>query len=114
MNLTEWAVVGLILLAIAAMNCLCLTMKRHRHALRKTNGSVMLGARTLRILGWALVILNTGFAINLFGWGIGPVVVFGCLSLGALVTLGLASWQVRWLIQVGGASTVLGVIATLT
>lgn len=84
--------IELICLGIASMGCLCLSMKRHsrytQHIVRR---------QSLRGAGWFLLAIALIIAVTTQGWGFGLVLLFGVLSLTALMITILISYRPQWL-----------------
>lgn len=97
---------SLCLLGIAAMGCLCLSMKRYA---RRT--SPPFRQRPLRRAGWLLLAITLLTAVATQGWGFGLVSLFGALSLAALVIVALLSYRPHWLTRVTLAGALAGSVA---
>lgn len=83
-------------LSFAGLAALSLAMDRHYRAIvsRRPSRSQ---ARSLRIIGWAGIMLSFAAAVALADWNFGPVQWLGSLSGAALVVVALLAYRPGWL-----------------
>lgn len=96
-----------LMLALAGFACLALSMERHaRQAGLRINHKGHLS--WFGISGWALLAITFLMAITDAGWGFGLVLVFGVLSLAALLVVGLLTYRPALLIAIATGSGLAG------
>lgn len=104
-------VVGLNLaLCFAGLAALALSLDRHhRDAFLVRVPAAR--ARTLRIVGWAGIVLSFAAAVTLEGWNFGPVQWFGALTGAALLVVAFLSYRPGWLRPAALAALPLALLA---
>ncbi|AAW77636.1 DUF3325 domain-containing protein [Xanthomonas oryzae pv. oryzae] len=109
------SVLLLLALNFSGFAALCLAMDTHRQALHgRVSGAAR--SRQLRVLGWFLLVLTFGLAVQAQGWGIGPVLWLGTLTAAAaLLSLWLLPYRRGAIAPAALAAPVLaGVVQVLT
>ncbi|TWX66336.1 DUF3325 domain-containing protein [Colwellia demingiae] len=84
----------LICLCFPAMVLLCLAMNKHREqVLTQTVPKLMI--RFFRPLAWLLLMFTAYLSIELFGWSIGPALLFGALTIAVLLLTLLLTYRAK-------------------
>lgn len=98
---------GVALIGFAGFVGLCLAMEKHFNELlgRKPTASQL---RSLRLGGWALLLLSLVLAVQLRGWAFGLVEWTAVLMAGVTLWVFALPYQPRLLLGAAAASLVLG------
>ncbi|MCK9504851.1 MAG: DUF3325 domain-containing protein [Porticoccaceae bacterium] len=96
-----------LMLALAGFACLALSMERHA---RQAGLRIKHQSRRswLRMAGWSLLTITFMTATTNTGWGFGLVLVFGVLSVAALLVVGLLTYRPALLIATATGSGLAG------
>ncbi len=97
------------LLATSSLAAFALAMQRFRWELKRLGRSTRYPVKTLRILAWSQLVACLAIAVFKQGWGIGPVLFFGCFSMAAFIALIIANYRPQWL----SGFILLGIVAAI-
>ena len=109
MSLGPISILAQLMLALAGFACLAMCMDRHarqvglcfKRAVRRTQ---------LKVGGWVLLAVAILVAIADVGWSFGLVLVFGVLTLAALLVVGLLTYRPALLIPATTGSGLAGAV----
>ncbi|HKS13199.1 MAG TPA: DUF3325 domain-containing protein [Pseudomonas sp.] len=95
------------LIGFAGFAALCLAMEKHFNDLLKRK-STLPQRRSLRVAGWALLLLALVLTVQQRGWGLGLVEWIAVLMAGVTLWVFLLPYQPRLLLGLAAVSLVLG------
>jgi len=101
-------------LSFSAFTALSLAMEKHQHALHGTKAAPPSRRRLWSLLGWMSLAIAFAACVADQGWGLGPVLWLGALTLsGLLLAFGLYPWRPGWITPLAWALPALGLAAAL-
>ncbi|WP_057830019.1 DUF3325 domain-containing protein [Colwellia sp. TT2012] len=81
-------------LSSSAMVLFCLAMSKHREQVLAYQVSSLV-VRFLRPLAWLLLSFTAYLSVELFGWSIGPALLFGALTIATLLLILLLTYRAK-------------------
>jgi hypothetical protein len=103
----------LISLCFPVMALFCLAMNKHREqVLPQTVPKLVV--RFFRPLAWLLLIFTAYLSIELFGWSIGPVLLFGALTVAILLLTLLLTYRANIVPQLAIVLSLMASISLLS
>jgi len=101
-------------LSFAAFTALSLAMEKHQLELHGNAAASPRVRMRWRVLGWTLLCVSFALSVADRGWGPGPVLWLGTLTIAGLpITFGLYPWRQRWLKPLACGLPVLGLVAAV-
>ena len=81
-------------LCFIAMVLFCLAMTKHREQVIVHEVSI-LAVRFFRPLAWSLLSFTAYLSVELYGWSIGPALLFGALTIATLLLILLLTYRAK-------------------
>lgn len=103
----------LISLCFTVMVLFCLAMSKHREQIldKKISNVVV---RFFRPLAWLLLISTAYLSVQLFGWSIGPALLFGALTMALLLLILLLTYRAKIVLKLAIFLSLMASVAILT
>lgn len=103
-----------IALAYSGFTALCLAMEKHQLELYGKQRAGAQRMRAWRIVGWTLLGIAFAGCVHDTGWGLGPVVWLGALTVsGLFLAYALLPYRPRWIAPLAWTLPVIGLAMAL-
>lgn len=100
-------------LSFLAMVFFCLAMNKHREqVLTKTLPKVV--TSLFRPLAWLVLLFTAYLSVALFGWSIGPALLFGALTMATLLLILALTYRAKIVPRLAIASLLIAGVNVLT
>ncbi|KGJ97416.1 DUF3325 domain-containing protein [Colwellia psychrerythraea] len=81
-------------LSFSIMVLFCLAMTKHREQVLESEVS-MLAVRFFRPFAWLLLLFTGYLSVDMYGWSIGPALLFGALTIATLLLILLLTYRAK-------------------
>ena len=81
-------------LCFTAMVLFCLAMTKHREQVLLSEVFI-LAVRFFRPLAWLLLSFTAYISVDMYGWSIGPALLFGALTIATLLLILLLTYRAK-------------------
>lgn len=81
-------------LSFSAMVLFCLAMAKHRGQVFEDKISIIL-VRLFRPFAWLLLLFTGYLSVDMYGWSIGPALLFGALTIAILSLILLLTYRAK-------------------
>ncbi|MGE6334766.1 DUF3325 domain-containing protein [Stenotrophomonas sp. NPDC077659] len=101
-------------LSFSAFTALSLAMEKHQQDLHGKAAATPARRTQWRVLGWALLTVAFALCVVDHGWGMGPLLWLGTMTLGGVaLAFGLYPYRPAWIAPLALALPVVGVLVAL-
>lgn len=99
-------------LSFSAFAALSLAMEKHQQDLHGKAAAAAPRRLQWRVLGWILLAAAFAVCVVDHGWGLGPLLWLGAMTLGGIaLSFGLYPYRQRWILPLATALPLLGLLA---
>ncbi len=97
-------------LSFSTMVLFCLAMTKHREQVLESEISI-LAVRFFRPFAWLLLLFTGYISVDMYGWSIGPALLFGAFTIATLLLILLLTYRAKIVPEL---AIVLSIIASMS